>query len=186
MATQPHIVLMMADQLRWDCLYGDLGVQTPNLDLLAEEAIVFDRVYCATPLCTPTRSSMFTGKWPHTHGAIVNGHAYEPEKPYGTVGPKHRTVYEVLSEGGYGLTHVGVQHCRLDPVLEARVPEMEMVTNREYAAYARSQNVRKNPLTQDLRVWMSSTIWRPIRGRWTRSCNDPNTGIYGASCASAW
>lgn len=56
MADRPHIVLIMADQLRWDCLscYGSFPVQTPNLDALAEESAVFDRVYCATPLCTPT------------------------------------------------------------------------------------------------------------------------------------
>ncbi|NKB71624.1 MAG: sulfatase-like hydrolase/transferase [Candidatus Latescibacteria bacterium] len=151
---QPHIVLIMADQLRWDCLscYGDHPVQTPNLDALAGESAVFNRAYCAAPLCTPTRTSMFTGKWPHTHGAIVNGHAYEPEMPYGTAGPDHRTDYEILGEAGYQLTHVGVQHLRLDPTLEERVPAADITYNKEYAAYCRQNGIARNPQNQQLTV----------------------------------
>ncbi|MGH7177775.1 MAG: sulfatase-like hydrolase/transferase, partial [Tepidisphaeraceae bacterium] len=52
-ADRPHIILLMADQLRRDCLscYGDLPVRTPHLDALAQESIVFDNAYCSTPLC---------------------------------------------------------------------------------------------------------------------------------------
>jgi len=50
----PHIVLIMADHLRRDCLSccGDMAVNTLNLDALARESIVFDRACCTTPLCT--------------------------------------------------------------------------------------------------------------------------------------
>lgn len=154
MSHQPHIILIMADQLRWDCLscYGNHPVQTPNLDALADESAIFNHAYCATPLCTPTRTSMFTGKWPHTHGAIVNGHVYEPEKPYGTAGPAHKTDYETLSEGGYEVTHIGVQHLRLDPALEDRLPNMEIVSSKEYGAYCRENGVRRSPQNQELMV----------------------------------
>ena len=80
MSTKPPLViLLMADKLRRDCLscYGNLPVQTPNLDRLAAESIVFERAYCSTPLCTPTRISLYTGKWPHTTDVIVNGSGLE-------------------------------------------------------------------------------------------------------------
>ena len=154
MPDQPHIILIMADQLRWDCLscYGNHPVQTPNIDALTEESAIFDRAYCASPLCAPTRTSMFTGKWPHTHGAIVNGQIYEPETPYGTAGPAHKTDYEILTEGGYEVTHLGVQHLHLDPPLENRLPEMKIVSNKEYRTYCCKNSIRRNPKNQELTV----------------------------------
>jgi len=169
MSTQPHIILLMADHLRRDCLscYGDLNVRTPNLDALAEESVIFDWAYCATPLCVPTRLSMYTGKWPHTHGAIVNGRVYEPERPYGTAGAEHRTVYEALDQAGYGITHVGVQHCFTDPPLEERVPNAYL-GGKEYGEYAESRSLRHNPKAAEERVpnleWCEGrpvAAWRP-------------------------
>ena len=140
----------MADHLRRDCLscYGGVDVRTPHLDALAEEAIVFDGAYCATPLCTPTRISMYTGKWPHTHGGIVNGHSYEQERPYGTAGPRHRTLYEALDAAGYGITHVGVQHCRLDPPLERRGQGAVLAGRAEDRQYAERRGLCTNPQTR--------------------------------------
>ncbi len=108
----------MADHLRRDCLsaYGSLPVRTPNLDTLADESVVFENAYCATPLCTPTRVSMYTGKYPHVHGAVAN------TLPATVTGPEHETLYERLDKTGYGITHVGVHHCRLSPSVEERVP----------------------------------------------------------------
>ncbi len=136
---RPHVVLLMADHLRRDSLgcYGDRAVATPNLDRLAEECVVFDHAYCATPLCTPTRVSMYTGKHAHTHGAIVNGHHYPEEKPFATAGPQHGTLYEALAAAGYGIAHVGIQHCQTDPPLEERVPEADVVGWPEYGEYAK-------------------------------------------------
>ncbi|MDP7133936.1 MAG: sulfatase-like hydrolase/transferase, partial [Planctomycetota bacterium] len=115
---RPHILLLMADHLRRDCLsaYGSLPVRTPNLDALADESVVFENAYCATPLCTPTRVSMYTGKYPHVHGAVAN------TLPATVTGPEHETLYERLDKTGYGITHVGVHHCRLSPSVEERVP----------------------------------------------------------------
>jgi len=114
----------MADHLRRDCLscYGDVKVATPHLDALSEESIIFDRAYCSTPLCVPTRISMYTGKWPHTNGVIVNGGGLEKELPFATLGPEHRTVYEALDAAGYSISHVGIHHCKSDPPVQERVP----------------------------------------------------------------
>ncbi|MHC5057210.1 MAG: sulfatase family protein [Planctomycetota bacterium] len=142
--TRPHIVFIMADHLRRDCIscYGDVAVRTPNLDELARESVVFDGAYCAAPLCTPTRSSMYTGKWPHTHGAIVNGHGF---RPGGIVSPGHGTLYEALDRAGYSITQMGVQHLQTEPKLEQRVPRARILGRMGYDEYARDRNIRCSP-----------------------------------------
>lgn len=124
-----HIILMMADHLRADCLscYGNLGVNTPHLDAMADQSVVFDRAYCSTPLCVPTRTSMATGKWPHTTGCIVNGGRSTEEKPWAQVGADERTYYEHLADAGYAITHSGVSHVRSAKPIEERVPNAKFI-----------------------------------------------------------
>jgi arylsulfatase A-like enzyme len=71
---RPHIVLLMADQLRADVLgcYGGKFGATPRLDELAAGSVVFNRHLTNCPLCVPARITQLTGTWPHVHGAIVN------------------------------------------------------------------------------------------------------------------
>ena len=147
MSSQPHVVLLMADHLRRDCLscYGGRQVRTPHLDALVEESIRFDGAYCATPLCVPTRISMYTGKWPHTHGAIVNGRQCEAEQAYGTAGPQHRSLYEVLAAAGYAITHVGVHHCFLDPPVERRVPDARFLGRTEWRDHVKRRGLKLPP-----------------------------------------
>ncbi len=143
MSAPPHVVLIMADHLRRDCLscYGDLQVRTPNLDALAEESVIFDQAYCATPLCRPTRTAMYTGKWPHTNGCIVNGGGFEKEMPYATAGRGHGTVYEALDGAGYQITSVGVDHCGTEPALHDRVPNARFVGRAPYAEDMRKRGL---------------------------------------------
>jgi arylsulfatase A-like enzyme len=67
---RPNIVLFLTDQQRWDSLgcYGADWVHTPNLDRLAGEGVRFDRCYVNNPICTPSRSSMWTGRELPDHG----------------------------------------------------------------------------------------------------------------------
>ena len=44
--------------------YGDKVVQTPNLDSLAANGIVFENCYCPSPICVPSRMSMLSGRYP--------------------------------------------------------------------------------------------------------------------------
>ena len=63
----PNILLIITDQQRTDTLgfRGETACQTPHVDRLAREGISFDRAACTSPLCTPSRASIFTGKYPH-------------------------------------------------------------------------------------------------------------------------
>jgi uncharacterized sulfatase len=73
-AVRRQAILFVTDTTRWDMLscYRPDGVRTPNLDRLAADGIRFDRAYSCSPLCTPARSALFTGLWPHSSGAWAN------------------------------------------------------------------------------------------------------------------
>ncbi len=61
---RPNLIFIMCDQLRFDCLgyAGHPLVQTPNLDRLAEQGVVFDTAYCASPICSASRASWLTSE----------------------------------------------------------------------------------------------------------------------------
>ena len=64
-ADQPNILWIdIDDQSPWYGAYGDETVNTPNLDALASEGVVFERAYAAAPVCAPSRSAMVTGVYP--------------------------------------------------------------------------------------------------------------------------
>lgn len=67
---RPNIVLFLTDQQRWDSLgcYGADWMETPNLDRVAAEGARFDRCYVNNPVCTPSRSSIWTGRELPGHG----------------------------------------------------------------------------------------------------------------------
>lgn len=69
-----NILFIMCDQLRWDYLScaGHPHLQTPNLDSLAARGVRFDRTYVQSPVCGPSRMSVYTGRYVHSHGASWN------------------------------------------------------------------------------------------------------------------
>ncbi|MHC4797984.1 MAG: sulfatase-like hydrolase/transferase, partial [Planctomycetota bacterium] len=120
---RPNVVLLMTDQQ----YYGVLGssgngiVKTPHLDRMANEGARFTQALCATPFCSPTRASLITGQWPHTHGVVHNVNIPNPNKPekkkgrspkYGLPGieDKHTTLDNMLFDRGYKLRHLGKWH----------------------------------------------------------------------------
>ena len=71
---KPNLVLFLPDQQRADTIacYGGVKVHAPNLNKLASESVIFERTYVTHPVCTPSRSSLMTGTWPHTNGCTRN------------------------------------------------------------------------------------------------------------------
>src|SRR5271166_6196248 len=65
---RPNVVLIIADDMAWDdCgAYGNRKVGTPNIDRLAREGMRFDRAFVTASSCSPSRSSIITGRYPHT------------------------------------------------------------------------------------------------------------------------
>jgi len=101
---KPNILLLLTDQQRTDSMacYGNSFVKVPHLNKLASESVVFENAYCTQPVCTPSRASIFTGQWPHTHGCIANNIALPKETPTIAeyIGESHYPVY-------YGKWHLG-------------------------------------------------------------------------------
>ncbi len=98
----PNILLMISDQQRTDTLgfMGETPCRTPNIDRLAREGISFDRALCSSPLCMPSRASVFTGKYPHQLGMLTNnGTLREPP-----------VLTDTLREKGYHTAYSGKWH----------------------------------------------------------------------------
>ena len=68
-ADKPNIVFIMVDDLgpEWVSSYGAEGIETPNIDKLAERGMSFENAY-SMPQCTPTRATLLTGQYPFRHG----------------------------------------------------------------------------------------------------------------------
>lgn len=108
-STPPNIVLIHCHDLgTWLPCYGMPSVPSPNLNQLAEESIVFERAFATAPLCTPARSSLFTGLHPHQNGLmglVHSGWRYRPGV---------QTLPEMLRPYGYHSALIGLQHEDLD------------------------------------------------------------------------
>ncbi len=75
MAKQPNILFICTDQQRFDSLgcYGNPVVQTPTIDRLAADGVLFEQCYVQSPVCAPSRASLVTGQYVHNHGLWANG-----------------------------------------------------------------------------------------------------------------
>lgn len=81
--TRDSILFIFTDQHRADALgaAGDGVIRTPHLDRLAREGVLFRQTYCQSPVCMPSRSSVFSGRYPHQHGILGNGATIWPDSP---------------------------------------------------------------------------------------------------------
>ena len=104
----PNFVIFLADDLGW----GDLGVQghplikTPNLDQFSKEGVRFTQCYAACGVCSPSRSSILTGRTPYRNGVwrwIPSGHQVH-------LRTSEITIPEVLKSKGYTTCHAGKWH----------------------------------------------------------------------------
>ena len=83
MQTRPNLLYIHSDQHNpyvTGC-YGDSLVQTPNLDRLAAEGVVFENVYCPSPICVPSRMSMLSGRYPYENAVWTNSHILDSGIP---------------------------------------------------------------------------------------------------------
>lgn len=113
--TRPHLVVIMADQLRHDLIGPE---HTPNIHALAQESTVFPNAYCAAPLCVPARGAFFTGRYPNQTGCLINPWI-EEDRSHGVVAEGTPNLYDLLADD-WDCWHVGKQHLCYDPPLERR------------------------------------------------------------------
>lgn len=115
--TQPNIVFVLIDDMGWvdvGC-YGSTFYETPRLDRLAAEGMLFTDAYASCPVCSPTRASILTGKYPATVGVtqFIGGHSVGKlcDVPYHHNLPMQEySMASALRDGGYQTWHVGKWH----------------------------------------------------------------------------
>ena len=100
---RPNVLFIMTDQQRWDALgaNGNPHIRTPNLDRLAAGSANFERPYVQAPVCVPSRVSIFTGRYPHSHKNRVN---------YTPCDATEVMLQRILRGAGYGTGSVGKLH----------------------------------------------------------------------------
>jgi arylsulfatase A len=115
-----NFVFILMDDLGWADLscYGSQYYETPNLDRLASEGVRFTEAYAAAPVCSPTRASIMTGKYPAHLGLtnyLTGPHPLPNSRLIGAETTQQLaldevTVAELLKERGYSTGHIGKWH----------------------------------------------------------------------------
>ncbi len=79
----PNILLVITDQQSRfaQSAAGNEWVRTPHLDSLSASGVRFTRAYCASPVCSPSRASLATGRPPHQTGLMANGMPWTASMP---------------------------------------------------------------------------------------------------------
>ncbi|MBK7928480.1 MAG: sulfatase-like hydrolase/transferase [Bryobacterales bacterium] len=98
-----NLLFLMSDQHQREAsgCYGSREVMTPNIDRIASRGVRFDRAYCQAPVCVPSRGSIITGQYAHTHGAKILADALPDEAS---------TVAHYFRERGYVTGAIGKMH----------------------------------------------------------------------------
>lgn len=105
---RPNIIVLIADDISWDdygC-YGNRAARTPNIDTLAARGLRFTQAYLTASSCSPSRSSIITGRYPHNLGAAAELHLPIPAHlPW---------IPALLRSAGYYTAVVGKNHMSSD------------------------------------------------------------------------
>ncbi|HJX98256.1 MAG TPA: sulfatase-like hydrolase/transferase [Chthoniobacterales bacterium] len=100
---KPNLLVFLPDQLRADTVFGEAAnaVHAPAIHKLASQATIFERAYVTQPICAPSRSSLFSGTWPHTNGCTSN----QQSLPH-----KFKCLPEMLADSDYRCGNIGKWH----------------------------------------------------------------------------
>lgn len=102
---RPNILFILSDDQAWNLLDNEGRypfLETPNLDKLAQEGVVFENSFVTTSLCSPSRASFLTGCYAHRHGVYING-STDPL-------PGSPMVADILRQSGYTTAFIGKWH----------------------------------------------------------------------------
>lgn len=111
---KPNIIFILADDLGYGDLssYGAKDLKTPQLDAMAEAGMKFRYFYANSPVCSPTRAALMTGRYPDLVGVpgVIRTHK---DNNWGALSPQARMLPSMLKQGGYHTAIVGKWHLGL-------------------------------------------------------------------------
>jgi arylsulfatase A-like enzyme len=107
-SSQPNIIFIMTDDHASHALscYGSKINETPNLDRLANEGMLFNNSFCTNSICAPCRAVILTGKYSHINGVTDNRQKFDGSQ---------QTFPKLLQMAGYETAIIGKWHLKTDP-----------------------------------------------------------------------
>jgi len=113
--TKPNILVILTDDQGYHDVsyYGTKDIRTPNIDALTNDGLRFDNFYANCPVCSPTRASLLTGRYPDRVGVPGVIRTY-PEDNWGFLNPEAVTLPQQLKEVGYHTSLIGKWHLGLE------------------------------------------------------------------------
>lgn len=160
MNTRPNILWYCTDQQRFDTIagLGNRHIRTPNLDRLMARSVTFTRAYSQSTICTPSRATFLTGKYPAAHRVQRNGNDYFPAE--------ERLITRILADEGYDCGLVGKLH------LSRAKGRVERRPNDGYRFFKWSHHPTPDwPDGHDYDLWLREKgvdpqdLFEPLRGR---------------------
>lgn len=112
---KPNILLILVDDLGYGDLssYGAEDLKTPNIDLLMKNGIRFNQFYANCPVCSPTRASIMTGRYPDLVG-VPGVIRTQPHGNFGYLDPEAVMLPTMLKKAGYHTSIIGKWHLGLE------------------------------------------------------------------------
>lgn len=129
---RPNIIVIKTDDQRWDSLgvYGDPVVHTPRIDALAKDGTRFENAFTVAPLCTPSRTSFFSGRYASTNQVFDNKNASH-------IGLEDFSFIETLKNAGYKVGLAGKNH-----TFQLSYAEKWFDTFEEYSPWGKEHGTR--------------------------------------------
>ena len=114
-AERPNVVVVFVDDLGWTDLgcYGSKFYETPHIDRLAKQGAMFTRAYSSCNVCSPTRASLMTGKYPQRIGFTSWLNPNKPKGPNSAathIPAAETTMGEAFRKAGYRTGYIGKWH----------------------------------------------------------------------------
>ncbi|MBQ7010114.1 MAG: sulfatase-like hydrolase/transferase [Clostridia bacterium] len=146
---RPNILWLCTDQQRFDTLgcYGNKFVNTPNIDKLAKNGVRFSRAYCQNPLCSPSRASFLTGRYPGTCRTRQNGQDIPEEEIL---------VTRLLHDNGYIGGLAGKLHLSSCNYSVCKTRERRINDGYEYFAWSHGHGPLHDWPFHDYAIWLKS------------------------------